>query len=74
MFEHSKCGFGDGTLGKTTVYDWYKEFINGRDLMGNDQRIDQPTCMRMEILRNIMAVDHRVTYKIKPEKHNRDTM
>ncbi len=47
-FEHLKHSFGGTTLGKITVFDWYKRFKSHGDTIEGANNVGQPVRMRTE--------------------------
>lgn len=50
--------YGEGTYGRTTVYDWYKRFTEGRTSIEDDERSGRPSTSTNESTTN--AIEHHV--------------
>jgi len=57
--------YGDTSLKKTAVYDWFSRFKNGKETLEDDQRIGRPSTSRteemIEKVRQLIQCDPRMT-------------
>jgi len=73
IFYDFKCGltlhsaFGDEVPSKTTVYDWFSEFMRGRVSLSNEFREGRPSTAvvpaNIDAVREMVEADRHVTFR-----------
>lgn len=73
-YEMLKTVYGDNTLSRTTVFDWFKRFKDGRESVKDDARTGRPSVSRnadsIAKVRELVARDRRMTLRLMAEELN----
>jgi len=68
--------YGDATLSRTMVFKWHKAFKEGRENVEDDPRSGRPITstndQNVEVVRAVMANDHRLSVRMIVEETGLD--